>query len=162
MNPWPDIVVGLWLAYATWEDWKKRVIDVGVPVAIILTRVATEGVGWILPTLSIVVPLYVFMKFMELVPTLLRLFRIKTDIVVWSEGDTYLMTAVALYLGLDFINGLLYIFFSQLIMTEIYIIELARKGKKLEWEELFNEPLPFAPGLFVVYTFSHLAPLYLN
>jgi len=144
---WADVVVGIWLLYSAWEDYKHRLIDMGVPLAIVLTRVAVEGPFWIPKAFLGVLPIYAVMRVLEKVHIL---FPRKFDGPVWAEGDTYLLTAVLMYLG---IGGLSAFWFWLLALLSVAVFGTLTEvvAKKKNVGEAINSPFPFAPGVLIAY-----------
>ena len=146
MNPWPFVVVGIWLLYTAWEDMKDNTVDLGVPIAIILTRVAVEGPWWIPSAFRSILPLYLFMKFLEKAH-----YFMKRDDPVWGEGDTALITAVAMFLGLDLGATLSYTVGAMLVTVLISLIVHVFKGQPLR---ALTDPMPLGPGVLIMYAIT--------
>jgi hypothetical protein len=157
MNPWPYIVVGLWLLYASYEDWKRRVIDLGVPVAIILTRVAVEGPWWFVPASFSLLPLYLFLKFLENYHRMVIWFNLPgPEEPIWYDGDTYLILSVSLFLGLNSIEAVSFLLGSLFSVYTFYLLAGAIKGKI---KEVINQPIPLSPGVLMMYAFTVISLL---
>lgn len=158
MHPWPDIVVGLWLLYAAWEDFRQRVVDLGVPVAIVLTRVAVEGPGFLLPTLAGLIPFYIFLKVLEAYHRLVLWFGLPGPLdPIWYDGDTYLLMSVSVYLGLDSLQALAFLLLSLLSSAIFHVLFESLRGKPVR--KALAEPLPLSPGVLIAY--AALLPLHL-
>jgi len=148
MNPWPYVVVGIWLLYTAWEDMKNNTVDLGVPMAIILTRVAVEGPGWIPPAFRAILPLYLFMKVLEKAH-----YFMKRDSPVWGEGDTALITSVAMFLGLDLGATISFTLGAMLITVLISVVVHTIRGQPLR---ALMEPMPLGPGILTMYALTIL------
>lgn len=147
---WADIVVGFWLGWAAYEDSKNKVIDLGVPLAIVLTRLACEGPGWIIPGLKMVLPFFAFMKVLEVIH-LFGLLRGRPVEPVWGEGDTYLLTSVALYLGLNTTQAFTFMAGSIILMYVAVALVGIAKGDLIR---RIQEGTPLSPGVFAMYVLT--------
>jgi len=150
MNIWPDIVVGLWLLYASWEDYKKRLIDLGVPVTIVLTRVAVEGPLFLLHIIPALIPFYLFLKLLENYHRMVIWLNFPgPKEPIWYDGDTYLIIGTSIYLGLNSFQAFGFLLLSLLSSTIFYVLIEALKGKKVG--EALTEPQPLSPGVLIAY-----------
>ena len=150
MNIWPDIVVGLWLLYAAWEDWRERMIDLGVPVAIVLTRVAVEGPWFLFSAIPSLALFYLFLLLLERYHELVTKFGLPGPRdPIWYDGDTYLLMGVSIYLGLTSVQALAFMLASLISTAIFYIVFNVGSGKRIA--EVLNEPMPFSPGVLITF-----------